>query len=57
MVQRLSKIAKAGPMKTIWDPEKRVYKTVPDTDKQKKIAEAVVKVVEVIKQRKGLWKK
>jgi hypothetical protein len=57
MVQRLSKIAKAGPMKTIWDPEKRVYKTVPDTGKQKKIAEAVVKVVEVIKQRKGLWKK
>jgi hypothetical protein len=56
MIQRLSKVAKAGPMKTVWDPEKRVYKTVPDTDKQKKIAEAVVKVVEVIKQRKGLWK-
>jgi hypothetical protein len=57
MVQRLGKIAKAGPMKTVWDPKKRVYKTVPDTDKQKKIAEAVIKVVEVIKQRNGLWKK
>lgn len=57
MVQRLGKIAKAGPMKTIWDPVKQVYKTVPDTDKQKKIAEAVIKVVEVIKQRNGLWKK
>ena len=56
MVGRLKKLAKAGPMKTVWDPEKRVYKNVPDTDKQKKIAEAVVKVVEVIKQRKGLWK-
>jgi hypothetical protein len=57
MVQRLGKIAKSGPVKTVWDLEKRVYKTVPDTDKQKKIAEAVIKVVEVIKQRKGLWKK
>lgn len=56
MVQRLAKVAKSGPMKTVWDPVKQVYKTVPDTDKQKKIAEAVIKVVEVIKQRKSLWR-
>lgn len=29
MVKRLKKKAKAGPMKTVWDPVKRVYKNVP----------------------------
>jgi hypothetical protein len=29
MVQRVAKLAKEGPRKTVWDPEKRVYKTVP----------------------------
>jgi small-conductance mechanosensitive channel len=29
MVQRVGKLAKAGPMKTVWDPVKRVYKNVP----------------------------
>jgi hypothetical protein len=29
MIQRLSKVAKAGPMKTVWDPEKRVYRNMP----------------------------
>ena len=29
MVGRLKKLAGAGPLKTVWDPEKRVYKNVP----------------------------
>jgi len=29
MVQRVKKLAKEGPRKTVWDPVKRVYKTVP----------------------------
>lgn len=29
MVLRLKKLAGAGPMKTVWDPQKRVYKNVP----------------------------
>ena len=29
MVQRVGKLAKAGPMKTVWDPVKRVYKNRP----------------------------
>ena len=29
MVSRLGQKAKQGPMKTVWDPVKRVYKTVP----------------------------
>ena len=29
MVKRLKKKAKSGPMKTVWDPVKRVYKNVP----------------------------
>ena len=28
-VQRLKKLAGMGPLKTVWDPEKRVYKNVP----------------------------
>lgn len=30
-VKRLSQMAKEGPRKTVWDPVKRVYKTVPVT--------------------------
>ena len=29
MVSRVGKLAKEGPRKTVWDPVKRVYKTVP----------------------------
>ena len=29
MVRRLQRLAGSGPMKTVWDPEKRVYKNVP----------------------------
>lgn len=29
MVKRVGKVAKAGPLKTVWDPVKRVYKNVP----------------------------
>lgn len=29
MVSRVGKLAKEGPRKTVWDPKKRVYKTVP----------------------------
>lgn len=29
MVSRLGQKAKQGPMKTVWDPVKRVYKNVP----------------------------
>jgi len=32
MVKRVGKKAKEGPRKTVWDPEKRVYKTVPVKD-------------------------
>lgn len=34
MVQRVKKLAKEGPRKIIWDPEKRVYKTVPVQQKK-----------------------
>ncbi len=33
MVKRLGKKAKQGPMKTVWDPVKRVYKNVPVNQK------------------------
>ena len=29
MVGRLKQLAGAGPLKTVWDPAKRVYKNVP----------------------------
>lgn len=29
MISRVGKLAKSGPLKTVWDPEKRVYKNVP----------------------------
>jgi hypothetical protein len=29
MVARVKKLAGLGPMKTVWDPDKRVYKNVP----------------------------
>lgn len=29
MVSRVKKLAGAGPLKTVYDPEKRVYKNVP----------------------------
>lgn len=36
MVRRVGKLAKQGPLKTIWDPVKRVYKNVPVKGKQVK---------------------
>lgn len=33
---RLKKLAGAGPMKTVWDPAKRVYKNVPTAVQPKK---------------------
>jgi hypothetical protein len=36
MVLRLKKLAGAGPMKTVWDPAKRVYKNVPTAVQPKK---------------------
>ncbi len=35
MVQRVGQKAKQGPRKTVWDPDKRVYKTVPVQTDQK----------------------
>lgn len=32
-MQRLKKLAGAGPLKTVWDPDKRVYKNVPVNQK------------------------
>lgn len=29
MVARVKKLAGLGPLKTVWDPEKRVYRNVP----------------------------
>jgi hypothetical protein len=29
MVARLKKLAGAGPMKTVWDPDRRVYRNMP----------------------------
>jgi hypothetical protein len=39
-VERVGKLAKEGPRKTVWDPVKRVYKTVPvNPPKEKGVAE------------------
>ena len=35
MVKRVGQKAKEGPRKTVWDPEKRVYKTVPVNEPKK----------------------
>lgn len=35
MVRRVGQLAKAGPLKTVWDPVKRVYRNVP-VDQHKK---------------------
>lgn len=31
-IARLKKLAKSGPLKTVWDPVKRVYRNVPEKD-------------------------
>jgi len=36
MVARVKKLAGIGPMKTVWDPDKRVYKNVPTADQPKR---------------------
>jgi len=36
MVDRVKKLAGLGPLKTVWDPQKRVYKTVPRAEQPKK---------------------
>jgi hypothetical protein len=35
MVSRVKKLAGLGPLKTVWDPEKRVYRNVPVTQQPK----------------------
>jgi hypothetical protein len=35
MVSRLKKLAGSGPMKTVWDPQRRVYKNVPTAQQPK----------------------
>jgi len=35
-LSRMKKLAGAGPMKTVWDPEKRVYKNIPTAVQPKK---------------------
>ncbi len=37
-IQHLKKLAGLGPLKTVWDPVKRVYKNVPATEMPKKIS-------------------
>lgn len=39
MVSRLGKKAKQGPMKTVWDPQKRVYKNVPVNQSKQPVKE------------------
>jgi hypothetical protein len=42
-VKRLSQMAKQGPRKTVWDPVKRVYKTVPiNVPQDKKVSEQAI---------------
>jgi hypothetical protein len=36
MVARVRKLAGIGPMKTVWDPARRVYKNVPTADQPKR---------------------
>jgi len=36
MVARVKKLAGLGPLKTVWDPQKRVYKTMPRAEQPKK---------------------
>ena len=36
MVARVKRLAGLGPMKTVWDPDKRVYKNVPKADQPQK---------------------
>jgi hypothetical protein len=36
MVARVKKLAGAGPLKTVWDPTKRVYRNVPTAVQPKK---------------------
>jgi hypothetical protein len=35
MVARVRKLAGIGPMKTVWDPARRVYKNVPTAQQPK----------------------
>lgn len=35
-ISRLKRLAKAGPLKTVWDPVKRVYRNVPAGELEKK---------------------
>ena len=36
MVARVKKLAGLGPLKTVYDPQKRVYKNVPTAEQPKK---------------------
>lgn len=35
-IARLKGLAKSGPLKTVWDPAKRVYRNVPAGEPEKK---------------------
>jgi hypothetical protein len=35
-MSRLKKLAGAGPLKTVWDPKKRVYRNMPTAVQPKK---------------------
>ena len=39
MVNRVGQLAKSGPLKTVWDPEKRVYRVVPVSQLKKSMKE------------------
>ena len=39
MVSRVGKLAKSGPLKTVWDPVKRVYKNVPANNNKEPVKE------------------
>ena len=39
MVKRVGQLAKSGPLKTVWDPEKRMYRVVPVSQLKKSMKE------------------
>ena len=46
MVQRVGDKAKSGPLKTVWDPVKRLYKNVPVEPKQDDKKEGIMGAIE-----------
>jgi hypothetical protein len=55
-VQRLGQMAKQGERKTVWDPVKRVYKTVPvNPPKEQGVAEGPDQIDELSKETMGSY--